>query len=202
MLQSAISAWIHGPRVLLVLYSCVALPMLAVHFRARSPFVIWLRSLWVAVPLTVVGVLIVVLAGSLLSHVGVTGEGIFSGLLSLGFLAILGHVCGEGMANWPDSNSVYRRGAVVSDPKITSGRQRMWRSGRDGKGASDPKTPITLAGIPVAAEDETKHFKCVGTTGTGKTTAIREMLSAALARSLPIRTGATSAIFTIRTAAT
>src|SRR5713226_8416657 len=34
----------------------------------------------------------------------------------------------------------------------------------------------------VAAEDETKHFKFIGTTGTGKSTAIREMLSAALAR--------------------
>ena len=30
--------------------------------------------------------------------------------------------------------------------------------------------------------DETKHFKFIGTTGTGKSTAIREMLSAALAR--------------------
>jgi len=42
--------------------------------------------------------------------------------------------------------------------------------------------PVTLAGIPVAAADETKHFKFIGTTGTGKSTAIREMLSAALAR--------------------
>jgi type IV secretory pathway TraG/TraD family ATPase VirD4 len=41
---------------------------------------------------------------------------------------------------------------------------------------------VTLAGIPVAAEDETKHFKLIGTTGTGKSTAIREILSAALAR--------------------
>lgn len=43
-------------------------------------------------------------------------------------------------------------------------------------------TGITLAGIPVSADDETKHFKLIGTTGTGKSTAIREMLSAALAR--------------------
>jgi len=41
---------------------------------------------------------------------------------------------------------------------------------------------ITIAGLPVAPEDETKHFKLIGTTGTGKSTAIREMLSAALAR--------------------
>jgi type IV secretory pathway TraG/TraD family ATPase VirD4 len=41
---------------------------------------------------------------------------------------------------------------------------------------------LTLAGIPVAFRDETKHFKIIGTTGTGKSTAIRELLGNALAR--------------------
>src|SRR6202044_2421301 len=41
---------------------------------------------------------------------------------------------------------------------------------------------LTLAGVGVAALDETKHFKLIGTTGTGKSTAIRELLGAALAR--------------------
>ncbi|MGH8143196.1 MAG: type IV secretion system DNA-binding domain-containing protein, partial [Steroidobacteraceae bacterium] len=41
---------------------------------------------------------------------------------------------------------------------------------------------LTLAGQPVAAEDETKHFKLIGSTGTGKSTAIRELLASALAR--------------------
>ena len=40
----------------------------------------------------------------------------------------------------------------------------------------------TLAGIAVAIHDETKHFKFIGTTGTGKSTAIRELLGGALAR--------------------
>ena len=39
-----------------------------------------------------------------------------------------------------------------------------------------------LAGVPVPAQDETKHFKLIGTTGTGKSTAIGEILSRALAR--------------------
>jgi type IV secretory pathway TraG/TraD family ATPase VirD4 len=47
---------------------------------------------------------------------------------------------------------------------------------------SDCEAAVTLAGVPVAAEDETKHFKFIGTTGTGKSTAIREVLSTALAR--------------------
>ena len=41
---------------------------------------------------------------------------------------------------------------------------------------------LTLAGSPIAPRDETKHFKLIGTTGTGKSTAIREMLGAALQR--------------------
>ena len=41
---------------------------------------------------------------------------------------------------------------------------------------------ITIAGQPLPEADETKHLKVIGTTGTGKTTAIREVLSGALAR--------------------
>jgi len=41
---------------------------------------------------------------------------------------------------------------------------------------------LTLAGVALAAGDETKHFKLIGTTGTGKSTVIRELLGAALAR--------------------
>ncbi len=41
---------------------------------------------------------------------------------------------------------------------------------------------LTLAGVAIPAIDETKHFKLIGTTGTGKSTAIRELMSAAIAR--------------------
>jgi type IV secretory pathway TraG/TraD family ATPase VirD4 len=41
---------------------------------------------------------------------------------------------------------------------------------------------LTLAGVGIAKGDEAKHFKLIGTTGTGKSTAIRELLSGALAR--------------------
>lgn len=45
----------------------------------------------------------------------------------------------------------------------------------------DPSV-LTLAGHPVPPSDETKHFKCLGTTGTGKSTAIRQLLAGALRR--------------------
>ncbi len=67
----------------------------------------------------------------------------------------------------PPSEPAHRRGAIVTAaPPIFA----------------QPKTGLTLAGVPVAPGDETKHFKFIGTTGTGKSTAIREVLSAALAR--------------------
>jgi len=44
-----------------------------------------------------------------------------------------------------------------------------------------PET-LTLAGHPIPLLDETKHFKMIGTTGTGKSTAIRELLTGALKR--------------------
>jgi Type IV secretion-system coupling protein DNA-binding domain len=51
-------------------------------------------------------------------------------------------------------------------------------------GGRDPLSPhtLSLAGIPVPPLDETKHFKLIGTTGTGKSTAIRELLGGALRR--------------------
>ena len=50
--------------------------------------------------------------------------------------------------------------------------------------ASTPVPPdvLTLAGHPIPPSDETKHFKIIGTTGTGKSTAIRELLTKALNR--------------------
>lgn len=48
---------------------------------------------------------------------------------------------------------------------------------------SEPKPgELTLAGQLVSLPDETKHFKMLGTTGTGKSTAIRELLGRAIAR--------------------
>ena len=42
---------------------------------------------------------------------------------------------------------------------------------------------ITLAGVAIPVMDgEAKHFKLIGTTGTGKSTAVQEIVSAALAR--------------------
>jgi type IV secretory pathway TraG/TraD family ATPase VirD4 len=64
----------------------------------------------------------------------------------------------------------HKRGVVLID---TRRRRRTAPCGRD---------LLTLGGSSIPFIDETKHFKIIGTTGTGKSTAIREMLGGALAR--------------------
>ena len=66
------------------------------------------------------------------------------------------------------------RGArlVIGDPL----RRLCWRLRAEAGGS------LTVAGMPISRLDETKHFKMLGTTGTGKSTAIRELLGAALQR--------------------
>jgi len=50
------------------------------------------------------------------------------------------------------------------------------------RGAGASPDLIRIAGVAIPPLDETKHFKVIGTTGTGKSTAIRQVLRVALAR--------------------
>ncbi len=68
----------------------------------------------------------------------------------------------------------YKRGALLLDGRAAQRRRA--------RGSSYGDRGLTLAGIAIAAQDETKHFKLIGTTGTGKSTAIRELLGGAIAR--------------------
>lgn len=69
----------------------------------------------------------------------------------------------------------YRRGSLVLDGARA---RRECRSRRRRCGAA----ALTLARVAIQPLDETKHFKLIGTTGTGKSTAIRELLGGALRR--------------------
>ena len=69
----------------------------------------------------------------------------------------------------------YRRGA-----RVRSGRAAQRRTARRQLLRREPL--LTLAGVGIRPQEEAKHFKLIGTTGTGKSTAIRELLAAALER--------------------
>jgi type IV secretory pathway TraG/TraD family ATPase VirD4 len=69
----------------------------------------------------------------------------------------------------------YKRGALVNTGWRAWSRMppfRCWNGAQT----------LGLAGVVVGPADETKHFKVIGTTGTGKSTAITELLEGALGR--------------------
>ena len=72
------------------------------------------------------------------------------------------------------SREFHKRGVLIAD-----GAPMQRQSARRKKSRSDL---LTLAGVAIPPDDECKHFKLIGTTGTGKTTAIRELLGSAIAR--------------------
>ena len=75
----------------------------------------------------------------------------------------------------PASRDIHKRGA-----RILVGRRARRKVLQLSKAASE--SGLTLGGVRIAALEETKHFKLIGTTGTGKSTAIRELLRSALER--------------------
>jgi type IV secretory pathway TraG/TraD family ATPase VirD4 len=71
-------------------------------------------------------------------------------------------------------SETHKRGVLLAD-----GAPMQRLSARRKRSASEL---VTLAGVEIPPTDETKHFKLIGTTGTGKSTAIRELLGCAIAR--------------------
>jgi hypothetical protein len=72
------------------------------------------------------------------------------------------------------SRDSHKRGVLIAD-----GAPMQRHSARRKRSRSEL---LTLAGVAIPPGDEAKHFKLIGTTGTGKTTAIRELLGSAIAR--------------------
>ncbi|MDP9084083.1 MAG: type IV secretion system DNA-binding domain-containing protein [Pseudomonadota bacterium] len=83
-------------------------------------------------------------------------------------------LCGGWRIMTPKAKDSYKRGALVVEGGAGRRRTIRWNL---------PRVPtVSLAGVSIPGADETKHFKLIGTTGTGKSTAIRELLGGALAR--------------------
>ena len=123
-----------------------------------------------AVPLLLAAALVVSIIGVLLDAVGLTA-GWFQLTVGIAVWMLIGFSGGREHALGPAAQEPkHRRGAVVSRMLVSKIR------------GAHSAVPVTLAGVCVPRVDETKHFKIIGTTGTGKSTAIREIVSAALSR--------------------
>ncbi len=164
---------LHGWSGLLAGYAAVQVPMLVAMTRRQAQLHHYALAPLVAVPLTGLAAAGAALAGASLPAMS---AGLHAGvqlLLGAGVSAAVGYGGGRWLSAKPDETQSLRRGTVIIDQAPESSR---------GKGDGDRQAAISFAGIPVPEADEVKHFKLIGTTGTGKSTAIARMLADALRR--------------------
>jgi type IV secretory pathway TraG/TraD family ATPase VirD4 len=147
--------------------------MLAGLARGRAEWHKFLLSPVIAAPLTAMVGVGMAMTAPLMAGIGVGQHGLIPFALAVSLSMAIGYAGGRAMSRDLPASKSYQRGAMVAEhPRPASGHRR----------GGERTAEITLAGRPVAAQDETKHFKMIGTTGTGKSTAIQEILNAALAR--------------------
>ena len=157
------SGVLHGWSGILMAYSAVQGPMIAGMMRARAQLHQYVLSPIVAAPLT---------ALAAASAAMLPSYGLLQAAVATGVSAVLGYAGGCAIARGVEDR-LHQRGSLVAERLPPANAQFDRASASAG---------ITLAGIQVPAQDETKHFKLIGTTGTGKSTAIREIMASALTR--------------------
>jgi type IV secretory pathway TraG/TraD family ATPase VirD4 len=168
------SALTHGTSGLVLAYLAVEVPLLVTLIRRRVASRRILTSAVLAAPLTVATEIGIALINPLVRGLGIRGGSLLEIAVGVAASVAVGWATGRAIARPGSARNIHQRGTVVHDfPSLEEVSDRP---------RSPPGNSVTLAGIPVASLDETKHFKLIGTTGTGKSTAIRELLAGALQR--------------------
>jgi type IV secretory pathway TraG/TraD family ATPase VirD4 len=167
---------LHGWPGLLSAYVAVEAPMLAALARARAPLPRMLAAPLTAVPVTALAGGALAAAGPALGGLGALGGTPLGVAAAVTATAALGYGTGVVLGRAAHPPALHRRGALVTGEDAPAPVMRR----RARAAAATPG--LTLAGVSVPETDEVKHFKLIGTTGTGKSTAIHELLQAALAR--------------------
>jgi type IV secretory pathway TraG/TraD family ATPase VirD4 len=133
----------------------------------RAPLRKFLWTPVTAIPTLIAGGIFIALWNSFddrLRHIPLVLSVLLAMSVSFGLAVAVGLYLGRSK-----SDVEHQRGTRLMDPPKKHGK-------------TDVDADLTFAGRPVPRLDETKHFKIMGTTGTGKSTAIRQLLSGALAR--------------------
>jgi type IV secretory pathway TraG/TraD family ATPase VirD4 len=177
--HSTFSALTHGSSGLVFLYLTVMIPMFVALRRRQVPMS---KLLWtvpvLSVPVALIAALVVTVVSSMLG----ISKSALQPLFAIASLIGIGYASGLYLTRSSALASSYRRGAFVANEDPTDKSRGMGHRPQQPEGSLDSNAALSLAGQSIAQEDETKHFKFIGTTGTGKSTAIREILSSALAR--------------------
>jgi type IV secretory pathway TraG/TraD family ATPase VirD4 len=172
----------HGWHGLIALYILIAMFSFAGLRRGRAgleQYFFWPFSTMAT--LVVVGLVVEALSWALSKFAGFnTGAGgvnIFAVVLYMigGFVGGL-YWAGRGR---PLADT-HGRGAMVIDGAAAQAATTKLRA--KAKTLPPSQVPLTVARVAIAPQDEVNHFKFMGTTGTGKSTVMRELLHAALWR--------------------
>jgi type IV secretory pathway TraG/TraD family ATPase VirD4 len=147
--------------------------MLAGLVRGGANWHKYLASPVIAAPLTAIVGVAMTLASPLFSGMGAVSGGVAQFALGTALCMAVGYSGGRVLAEDSPRMSTHQRGAIVTEAPSRPAPRPAARA---------RSAEITLAGRVVPERDETKHFKLIGTTGTGKSTAIQEILSTALER--------------------
>jgi len=178
-LNALINAWTHGWRGFALAYAIIGVFMIGGLKQARANWRAYLLSPVLAVPTMVVSILVANALVWMLEHWGKIDFGRGEMVVTLAFFAVGGFVGGLYWANrGRPLQHGEKRGALVFDGTQAQRETRKFVK----KSARNGWRPITLAGVALSPEDELKHTKLLGTTGTGKSTVIREALHAAIER--------------------
>lgn len=170
-----LEALTHGWSGIAFAYGTVQAPMLYAAIRAKAPLRRLLGCPLLALPTMVAAGITNAATSAMLRSWGAVSGGLLELSTGVGVCVGLGYVCGRLLAR-RTSDTTYRRGALVVQAEASESARRA-----PARGASRD-ADITVAGLKVPFADETKHFKFIGTTGTGKSTAICEVLESALVR--------------------
>jgi type IV secretory pathway TraG/TraD family ATPase VirD4 len=163
-----IDAALHGWSGIALAYAAVYGPMIAGMIKARANLYQYAVSPFAALPLTAVAAIGSALFG---------GHGAAHVAIAMGASAWLGHAGGRALVQGAAENRIHQRGALIADRASTASDNNALAAHAVARHAT-----LTLAGLEIRPLDETKHFKLIGTTGTGKSTAVQEIMSQALAR--------------------
>jgi hypothetical protein len=178
ILTATVDTLTHGWPGLAFSYATVQAPMVAALARNRVQWSKWLWSPAWAIPMTIAAGLGSMITQPFVRAFGFTNTGLFQFAVDVGVSTAVGYLSGRTLARRSTEDASHRRGTLIEDsPEPTRSRRS-----RDSDAVRDNTQALTLAGVRIPTADETKHFKFIGTTGTGKSTAISEVLQGALRR--------------------
>jgi len=165
-------------------YAAVQAPMWVAMVRPRAEPRAFLASPVLAGSLLLATGIGMTLASPALHALHVASGGLMEYAIGGSIGGLLGYGGGRMLAARDSDTKGYIRGTTVLDAGEAARERGSGRGKARVRGASTEarQQRVTLAGIPILEADETKHFKLIGTTGAGKSTAITELLSGALRR--------------------